>query len=58
MKDSLKDLIRDNKCLKEQKAVAKIVLRPEQSKIIENCLDTVFLEGMRVGLEEGKKIYK
>jgi len=50
----------DNKYLKDQKNVAASILRQatkQQIEIVKNCIELAFLEGVKVGLEEAKKIY-
>lgn len=53
-------MITDNEYLKKQKAVAESILQQatkEQVQIVKNCMDLSFLQGVKVGMEEARKIY-
>lgn len=49
----------DDRYLKEQKATAEGILNQatqNQKEIVKNCIDLAFLQGMKVGMEEARKI--
>lgn len=53
-------MLTDNEYLKKQKATVESILQQatkEQIKIVKNCMDLSFLQGVKVGMEESRKIY-
>lgn len=53
-------MITDNEYLKKQKATAESILQQatkQQVEIVKNCMDLSFLQGVKVGMEEARKIY-
>ena len=53
-------MLTDNEYLKKQKAVAESILQQatkQQVEIVKNCIALAYLEGVKVGMEEARKIY-
>ena len=55
------NILTKNKRVAEQKVIARGILQQAtdtQKNIVDICIDQAYLEGIKVGLEEAKKIYR